>query len=225
MFNCYSGGRVCLFGRGEIMVTVADVKKYMGEGFEFVAGDIVTDGCKEIVMTAVMANAANYCNSNISALQYRMSGFCLRRNKGIQPVGDDVLVMAVDRKCGEYLDHEPKASSLDWSLGGMDGDVISWRPCLKWIAEQVEKDSAVEINLTGTDNERMEQFMDMHKEASEKVKPVFTQAMADDRELPPVGSEVCLSTGFNGHRKGQVLKVYSHDVETPFIGAPAKTHL
>ncbi len=155
-------------------VTVADVKKYMGEGFEFVEGDIVTDGDKEIVMTAVMANAASYHNSNITSLQYRMVGFYLRENKGIQPVGDDILVMAVDRKCGEYLDHEPKASSLDWCLDGMSGDVIHWKPCLKWIAERVEK----EAKLIAENKMHSVNFDD---------KPVFTQAMADAGEMIKAG--------------------------------------
>ena len=43
---------------------------------------------------------------------------------------------------------------------------------------------------------------------------IYTQAMADNGELPSVGMMVETTVEFNGFDAGSVLKVYSHDVES-----------
>ena len=119
---------------------------------------------------------------------------------------------------------ELKVMDIDWSkapegathyAGESEDDVACWIKqdpdhglsyVAVWLHEQRGKDAVVHWISPGD-------FILIDCVAKPQP-PVYTQAMADNGELPSVGMECELSEGFNGFDKGSILKVYSHDVSS-----------
>lgn len=112
-----------------------------------------------------------------------------RQNTGVQPVGDDVVV---DLKFKDgHSELECKAACYAWNVNRDYGfsEIISWKPCMKWLTEQSNIKTEEEIQEMG--------------------KVVFTQEMADANIKPLAGMEVIVINC--GNNNGEALVKFCSD--------------
>lgn len=158
------------------MITVADVKKHIGKGFEFVVGDLIYSQNPD---NATALSERDVVNINLgNHLQHRGIVELIERQYTGQPI-----------TCGNVVD---VLINGEWrygmSAGGLNWDKVEyWKPCLKWLQEQVDKDvKSDSLNAYCDDGEVMPDF---------PIKPVYMQEMHDAGELPMVGARYAASGG------------------------------
>lgn len=160
------------------------VKEWRYIGVKFIVGDVITHiECEDETLDDIdcsILNGESVCDENLNA---RIKSFAPRKNTGAQPVPDGVMV---DFKC-QNDDQWIKGCSAymtDWSR------VTQWKPSLK--------QPLLESRIQTESPEEHEAFEAMEKKQSpydvSADNPVFTQAMADAGELPPVGAKVLYTT-------------------------------
>lgn len=137
------------------MIKVSDVKKIMGEGFEFVERDLVTDAKDgEIYTEATNRGFCHAINTHDLYDDEFITEFAPRPNTGVQPVGDDVVVeVVIERELiiekliptTHTSTRSLPASNIAWDSKG----IISWKPCIKWLTEQSNIKTEEEIQAMG----------------------------------------------------------------------------
>ena len=172
-------------------VTVADVKRYCGKGFEFVFGDQAIDELSGERYGEATNEGFLLAINNRKLYDKCFVELAPRPNTGVQPVGDDVVVIL-----GTSVDVRMYAESANWG----NSYLKNWKPCLKWIAEQVEKDSAVKV--TTEENTATEDVAE---------KPIFPQAMADAGEFPPTGHKA-VATHCGDGEECEIVHYNKHQV-------------
>lgn len=178
------------------------VKEFKDLGVEFVEGDKRSSSTYRhggVVMTDELARNTNLRDGvDIEVI----TSFAWRTNTGVKPrlVGEIEVTWQNDEV--EVIN----ASDYPWSLSESI-HIVKWRPLL----EQSKKSAYdVDAHVSGDKskggvipNNILGQMHEVDKrETIAPNKPVFTQAMADAGELPPVGSEflhngevvLCIST-------------------------------
>lgn len=170
------------------MIKVSDVKKIMGEGFEFVEGDLIDgttgDPSSRSIDIIHMKSIAIAGTGGYISDEWTMREFAPRPNTGEQPVGDDVWVDVEFSNGSQHFG----VTIQNWTIGGAVY-VISWKPCMKWLTEQSNFKTEEEIQAMG--------------------KPVFTKEMADANIKPLAGMEVIVINC--GNNNGEALVKFCSD--------------
>ncbi len=151
------------------MKTVGD---FYNAGLEFVTGDECDSSNGQMFSNAWV----KYSNENdADFVNCTPTKFAWRENTGDKPSFTGVIEVKWSDGCVEVIFVN---QVNDWGLN-IEGDICveSWRPSLNQSAIQTETP------------EEKEAF-----NAMTESKPVFTQAMADAGELPPVGSRYTASS-------------------------------
>lgn len=192
-----------------MMIKVSELKK---RGIKVVVGDLLSNGK---VINDDWKNILNHFDVE----DLYVTEFAPRKNTGDIPVYGNVMVEAT-LESGEVVDRH--AIDLVWKDTGDDGQIISWIPSMKHLVDDVklsiraESDKVTQREISdhiasipfsqkGVVIDRVEAAittltgMDYtfnggtHWKPPLGVKPVFTQAMVDSGELPPVGSFVLVN--------------------------------
>ena len=190
------------------MIKLGLVKKF---GIELVSGDMVTSSDKSGSAAMISRTASTYFNGVGTEDYRRVESFAPRLiSDGIPTsIGGDVLLEITN---GNGLVLYISARNVAWHAW------TTWRPSMEWLVQQ-----SADKPVTYKDD--TQQFwedvqVDLHNvtyvpegfvrsSAPESAKPIFTQAMADAGELPPVGSECDICYENNGlFFKGSVIAYF-----------------
>lgn len=164
-------------------------------GLELVEGDVVdyseaNDGSDMRPLTSIMADRCNEGAYDFDLAP--IESFAWRENTGEKPSFNGLIdyVLKGEVYNGNASIYTHHTDVIDWREHCRSHQVVKWRPSLNQSTIQTEA------------TEEKEEF-----EAMTEHKPVFTQAMADAGELPPVGSTVLLEedTGFYSDHRGEVF--------------------
>jgi hypothetical protein len=173
------------------------VKEFKEAGLVFEGEDIVSanDNCNVTVKNAWLSLIGHAT----------VKSFAWRTNTGVKPEFNGRIELKL-RSGALKISSDILADGgvVDWDLDGGMSDIIGWRPHLAQLKQTVFD-------------------VDAHVSDASKVKPVFTQAMADAKELPPVGSDfshcgelvLCIST--TTHDGGVVTFKRTSNNEKPEI--------
>lgn len=163
------------------MLPISHVKKFT----PLVVGDVVMSDNREHVITGGSESLLATWNSEISDKDWRLVSFAGRPNTGIQPVGDDIMV---DVSWSDP-DDPMKAQNRNWHISETNE---TWKPnhaamLKQYQAEQAKADRS---KLAQSEIDALSEALLGSPVApcdGQIPKPVFTQAMADAKELPPIG--------------------------------------
>lgn len=173
------------------------VKDFKDAGLAFVEGDMVhsTSGCETSKGESLMdcATRVSLIDSFISIGDkfacgvWTIESFAWRTNTGVKPEFDgEIDVELSNGQASTVL--AAKLSDLDWLVDDISPTLVKWRPHLPKVEDKPKSPYDVDAHVSGED------FASTLKRPFES-KPVFTQAMADAGELPPVGSECLVKSG------------------------------
>lgn len=148
------------------------VGDYKKAGLAFVDGDVMMD-------QPLSSGGADLLNTSDSwDIDDTIEHFEWRTNTGVKPEFNGVIELEHRGGTQKYVEPIGDYYSRDWSLEQDDGDITRWRPHI----------------------DKRESPYDVGAHCSDASKPVYTQAMADSGELPPVGSECLLHLAFVTYR-------------------------
>ena len=146
------------------------IKDFKDAGLVFVKGD---SGSGFTVGDAEGFNLDNIWD------YLKPESFAWRTNTGVKPEFDgDIDIMFKDHDNIYYREE----SAFYWVDGGVESGMAKWRPHLPKVEDKPKSPYDVDAHVSDSLGERL-------KRAYLPIKPIFTQAMADAGELPPVGSE------------------------------------
>jgi len=208
--------------KGIVMKTVGEFKK---AGLVFVNGDVYCHKGSTLKMLAD-GITLKWFERDAKALNATIMGFAWRENTGVKPEFSGAIdVITESWDSGDCHSKTHYASTLNWSNHCLN-KVIKWRPSLNHpsAAKPDTKQSAEEkrmdiIGQNGNDGLHYDNTAQQVEALAVNDKPIFTQAMADAGELPPVGSKVLFDgdSCFEFHSEyeqglvdGGVVEIISH---------------
>jgi len=148
------------------------VKQWRELGVDLIIGDKLDCNTCQIQENWYIEKYLNDGLADTSCVEF----FSPRKNKGVQPVPNGIMVEIEYNKHWNKGANAYEAGSLNWA----DPLLTKWSP------------SQYQPLIDGIVKEHKDQLA-IHKALAVNVqRQIFTQAMADNGELPPVGSE-CLA--------------------------------
>lgn len=122
--------------------------------------------------------------------EWAISSFAWRENTGVKPEFIGLIEFTFNGE-GCEMQEARSANSVNWAI------VKKWRPRLNQHQKWPEKSRMDIIGQNGNDGLHYDNTAQQVEALAVNNKPIFTQAMADANELPPVGSVVDV-VGQNG---------------------------
>lgn len=164
------------------MRTVCDFKK---AGLALVDGDECQDS------NGLIYSSVRFAHANVGDEEFdlfRISDFAWRTNTGVKPE----FVGEVELMDGNHNTGVKHSSKVNWEKHPQAGDasICQWRPHLPAAIQTEtpeEKEAFEAINKSP---------YDVGAHVSDASKPVYTQAMCDAGEFPPVGVDCQYETTF-----------------------------
>ena len=146
-------------------------------------GDILWNEANQVKISVNNGNI-NRINGRDDNSHLFVVSFADRPNTGKQPVGDDVAVNAYLK--GQWLTYD-KSCNFDWAI--KDG-IEKWKPNHSAMLKQYQAEQGLQkldegdVIMVNSRDELADAVI-----AKAEDKPVYTQAMSDKNELPPIGSK------------------------------------
>jgi len=162
------------------MKTVGD---FYNAGLEFVMGD-ECDGSDGQIFSKKWVEYSN--ENDADFVNCTPTKFAWRTNTGEKPSFSGLIEFTYNGEGCEMQEFR-HSNNINWSI------VKKWRPSLNQSTIQTETP------------EEKEAF-----EAMTESKPVFTQAMADASELPPVGSEFLITVAVDCFEEALMIAKHDH---------------